>query len=278
MWDNAQDEFEREVEVLQRQRPTRRLTRYQRYLDVVEHQEQLRQRDREQTAEMATARSPDNNPLDNAQDSPPTREGSWLSERAEVTGEVLGRSREDELRGAAVNVVEAVRGTPLPVADSTRHLNSPVSGRLQDVINRRNAARELWDAAERAPPQDQWGGARPRTQRPTAFGRGGHMSRSENRLVTSPERAFNLNDDHGRFLAQRLERQARLEAEAGDNRGEVRDLQRRYDEDRAGWRRREDEMAARIVQMQRQLDALTLQQQQQQPQQQPQQVPSRPTQ
>ena len=170
MWDNVQDEFEREIQNLQRQRPARRLTRHQRYLDVLHHQEQLRQRDREDAAEMATARSPDAEARGDTRNSPPTRETSFVSERVservEVTGEVLGRSREAELRGAAASVVAAVQGTPLPVADSTRHLNSPVSERVREVINRRNAARELWDAAAREPPQDQWGGARPRTHRP----------------------------------------------------------------------------------------------------------------
>ena len=107
------------------------------------------------------------------------------------------------------------------------------------------------------------------------IGRGGHLSRAENRLVMSPERAFNVNDEHGRFLAQRLERQARLEAGAGTNVVEVRELQRRHDEDRAAWRRREDEMAARILEMQNQLEDMRLQQQQQMQQQvpQPQQLP-----
>ena len=282
MWDNVQDEFERSVEPLQRQRSGRRLTRHQRRIQA--HQEQLRNRSRENVAaEMARARSPDENPLDNANlaEEEHARAGqSWQTEE-EVTGEALGRSRDMALRGAAANVVETVRGTPLPIADSTRHVNTPASERVREVIDRRNAARELWEAAERGPPQDQWGGARPRDQQPPrAFGRGGYMSQGEMRRVASPERAFNLNDEHGRFLAQRLERQARLEGGRGrDNLVDVNELRRRHDEDRAGWRRERDEMVGQMRELREQLDAMRLQQQQppQVPdQQQPQQAPQPP--
>ena len=51
------------------------------------------------------------------------------------------------------------------------------------------------------------------------------MSRSENRLFTSPNRAFN------RFLASRLERQARLEINREADSYAERELRRRYNED-----------------------------------------------
>ena len=270
MWDNEQELFERDVEGLQRVLSGRRLTR-QRRVEAQQHQERLQPQRREIVANnMAMAMSPDENPLGN-NDLHADAEESWIPER-DITGEVLGRSREAALRGAAVNVVEAVQGTPLQLADSTRHMNSPASNRVNDVIDRRNAARELWEAAERDPPPNNRGGARPRDRRLNeVFGRGGYMSRSENRLVQSPNRAFNLNDDHGRFLAQRLERQGRLEAGRGENQQELRDLQRRYNEDREGWRRQQDDMMARMQQLQQQLDDMRLQQQQPQPQ--PQQQP-----
>ena len=265
MWDNEQELFERDVKGLQRGLSGRRLTR-QRRLEAQQHQERLQPQRRETVADnMAMAMSPDENPLGN-NDMPADAEESWIPER-DITGEVLGRSREAALRGAAVDVVEAVQGTPLQLADSTRHMNSPASNRVHNVIDRRNAARELWEAAERDPLQNHRGGARPRDRGlAEAFGRGGYMSLSENRLVQSPNLAFNLNDDHGRFLAQRLERQGRLEADRGENQQELRDLQRRYDEDRAGWRRQQDEMAEEMRQLRQQLDDMRLQQQQPQPQ------------
>ena len=275
MWDAVQDEFERGVEALQRERPNRRLTRRQRLLDAPLNQEQSQPQlplGQDQAADMAMALSPeDNNARGAVNDVQADAGESWLTERVDITGEILGRSREVALRDAAGSVLEAVRGTPMPTAESTRHMNSPASNRLRDVIDRRNAGRELWEAADRVPPQDNWGGARPRERRQThATGRGGYMSRAENRLVVSPERAFNPNDAHGRFLAQRLERQARLEAAQGfDGRVDVREIRRRHEEDRAEWRREQDELMAELREMRQQLEEMNLQEQQQPQQRQP---------
>ena len=269
MWDNIQEEFDREVEGLLGSLPERRLTRQLRRLERTHHQEQreLRTLARGDVAvEMATARSPDQgNLLGTRNDAPANGGDAWLAETVDVTGEILARSRDEELRGAAVSVLEAVRGTPLTATDASVHRNSPADLRVRNVIDRRNAGRELWEAAERDSrphSQDRWHGARPRTGQAAGFGRGGFMSRSENRLVTSPNRAFNVSDDHGRFLANRLERQARLEMNREADSYVVRELRRRYDEDRAGWRQQQDELTRTVRQMQQQLDALRLQQQQ----------------
>ena len=235
MWNAVQDEFDLEVEGLQRQRPNRRLTRLQRRTEALHHQEQssYQPEDRGDVAvEMARAMLPDDNVLGAALSVPAD---SWVTDRMDASGGALGRTQETELRGAAASIVEAVRGTPLPPVDAVRHRNSPNNSRLRDVIDRRNAARELWEAAERGTQADTWGGARPRTGR---------------------------LEERSHFLAQRLERQGLLEAERAAQNREAHEWRMRYDEERAEWRRREDEMAMRMRQMQTQLDMLRLQQQQ----------------
>ena len=243
MWAAVQEEFDLEVEDLQRERPSTRLTRLQRRTAATSHQQQTRYHtinSEDVDTEMAHALSPEEDVPGVGLRAVTDTAESWITDRGDTSGGALGRTQETELRGAAANVLEAVRGTPLPPVDAVRHRNSPNNSRIRDVIDRRNAARELWEAAERSTHTDHWGGARPRTGR---------------QVETS------------HFLAQRLERQERLEAEREAQSRDNREWRRRYEEDRADWRRREDEMAARMRQMQTQLDMLRLQQQQQQPQQ-----------
>ena len=185
---------------------------------------------------------------------------------------LLGLQQDADLRGAVASAMGAnpVGGSVL--ADSSRRTNSPVERRLRELADSRNAARNSLD------PERSWsfGGARPRTrpdvERPWREDRGRYTSRAEAQIALSPRRAFNVNDDHGRFLAQRVERMER--AEEGRDQGwrqDIRDLQRRHEDERATWRQQQDEMTRQMQDLQQRLDAINLQQQQQPQQQQQQQ-------
>ena len=163
---------------------------------------------------------------------------------------------------AVADALEAV-GTPVE-ARVARRQNSPVSDRVRQIIDRANqrpnVSREVENQGGR---QENFGGARPRTHpRTDGTGRGSFVSRTENRRVASPRRAFNVNEDHGRFLARRIERmEMRDDNREMNYRQDIREMQRRHDEERAGWHRQQEEMAQRMLQMQQQLDALRIHQQ-----------------
>ena len=190
---------------------------------------------------------------------------------------LLGLQQEADLRGAVASAMGAnpVGGSIL--ADSSRRTNSPVERRLRELADSRNAVRNSLD------PERSWsfGGARPRTrpdvERPWREDRGRYTSRAEAQIALSPRSAFNVNDEHGRFLAQRMERM-----EHGEDyrermyRQDLREQTRRYEEDRLNWRRQQeqmqrqqDDMNRQMLQMQQQLAAMRLQTQQQQNQPQP---------
>ena len=194
--------------------------------------------------------------------------------QADVTDETLmGLQQEADLRGAVASAIGETSGSVSVLADASRRTNSPVGARLREVIDRQNAWRDNVDGERSAL---SWGGARPRTRHSAdAFEREDRRygSRAESRLALSPRRAFNTQEEHGRFLAQRLERMERHE-ESRD-RVQLREQQRRYEEDRENWRRQQeqlhrqqDEMNRQMMQLQQQLASMRLQQQQQQPPQQ----------
>ena len=69
-----------------------------------------------------------------------------------------------------------------------------------------------------------------------------------------------MNDDHGRFLASRMERMERGE----DNRErfyrqDIREQQRRHEEERENWRRQQEQMQRQQDEMNRQMLHLTQQ-------------------
>ena len=165
--------------------------------------------------------------------------------------------QEAEIRGAV--------GVMPTMAESTRHRNSPVSNdRVRDLIQRRNTARD--GAVNDLDWSPRGEGARARRRMETDLvGRGSFISRVEGRLVTSPRRAFNLNDDHGRYLNDRLARveQAEVNRERAQQ-DELRDMERRHRDERDRWRRRQEESDRQIQQLQQQFAAMQAVQQQQQ--------------
>ena len=198
-----------------------------------------------------------------------TGENSWQTEQGSMQ-----QQQEHELRGAVQNVMESTtRGALGQAPDSTRHLNSPASERVREVIDRRNARLQTREMGA-SYTWEGFGGARPRTHRrqqqqqeaerpyDTPFA-GRYNNRIEDRLRQSPRRAMNTGNDHGRFLAERLERIERGE-ERRDNvhQDEIRTLRQRYEDDRAGWRRQQEDMARQMQQLQQQLDTMRLQQMQ----------------
>ena len=190
----------------------------------------------------------------------------------EATDDALqGLQQDAALRGAVANAIGDATVGVSAIADSTRRTNSPVGSRVQEIIDQRNAWR---DSVGVEGSSWHFGGARPRTRvEPDWSGRedrGRYGNRAEARMAVSPRRAFSVHEDHGRFLAQRLERMERAE-ESRDrvHRQDMRDQQRRHDEEWENWRRQQDEMARQMQQLQQQLAAVRLQQQQIQPQQPP---------
>ena len=230
---------------------------------------------------MATA-EPDDNlalQLENTQAEQQTgRALRGQGSQSDTTDEtLLGLQQDADLRGAVASAMGAnpVGGSVL--TDSSRRTNSPVERRLRELADSRNAVRNSLD------PERSWsfGGARPRTrpdvERPWREDRGRYTSRVEAQIALSPRSAFNVNDEHGRFLAQRMERM-----EHGEDyrermyRQDMREQTRRYEEDRLNWRRQQeqmqrqqDDMNRQMLQMQQQLAAMRLQTQQQQNQPQP---------
>ena len=226
---------------------------------------------------MATAAVPDDELALQLEgdDSQPQQAGRAVrgqTNRAEGTDDALmGLQQEAVLRGAVANAMSDAAGDTLVPADSTRRTNSPVGSRVRDIIDRRNAWRDSVSAES-----SNWhfGGARPRTRNEPDFGgredRQRYGGRAEARIALSPRRAFAVHEDHGRFLAQRLERMERAEESREQfHRQDLRDQQRRHDEERENWRRQQDEMARQMQQLQQQLAAVRLQQQQLQPPQPP---------
>ena len=174
---------------------------------------------------------------------------------------LMGLQQEAVLRGAVANAMSDATGDVLVPADSTRRTNSPVGARVRDVIDRRNAWR---DSVSAEGSNWHFGGARPRTRNePGREDRSRYSGRAEARIALSPRRAFAVHEDHGRFLAQRLERMERAE-ESRDrfHRQDLRDQQRQHDEERENWRRQQDEMTRQVQQLQQQMAVMRLQQQQ----------------
>ena len=269
MWENEQLQLDRELEDLRRTRPQRRITRGQRRLATSQDRDEHQENAANLTA-MAEAPegSPENNNDGVMEPERDTPERVVEEELAGAVGGVpanpaLGARREMELRGAVAGAMRA-NGTPTG-AQLGRRLNSPVSERVRDIIHRanqrQNHARDAREFEEHEGQQMNYGGARPRNRpRTDADGRGNFLSRTENRRVVSPRRAFNVHEDHGRYLARRLERMERLDDNRETNyRQDMRDMQRRHDDERALWQRQQDEMMRTMAQMQRQMDALRLQ-------------------
>ena len=268
MWENEQEQLDLELEELRRTRPQRRITRGQLRLALSQERRQ-HQENAENLTAMAEAAV--TSPEMNDGDMEPERDTPERIEEEEPAGavggvaanQVLGVRREAELRGAVAGAMRA-NGTPVG-AQNGRRLNSPVSERVRDIIHRANQrhnnAREGRDYDEYEGQQVHHGGARPRTRpRTDAEGRGNFLSRTENRRVVSPRRAFNIHEDHGRYLARRLERMERLDDNRETNyRQDMREMQRRHDDERGLWRRQQEEMTQRMAQLQQQLDAMRIQ-------------------
>ena len=226
----------------------------------------LRERELEGAAQtnMATAAPDDNLMLQLEETQTQQQAGRALrgqGSQSDVTDETLmGLQQDADLRGAVASAIGDNPGGGSVLADTTRRTNSPVGTRLRELIDRRNASRDSTEA------ERSWsfGGARPRTrpdaERAWREDRGRYTSRAEAQIALSPRSAFNVNDDHGRFLASRMERMERGE----DNRErfyrqDIREQQRRHEEERENWRRQQEQMQRQQDEMNRQMLHLTQQ-------------------
>ena len=268
MWQDEQQQLDRELEDLRRARPQAIITRGQRRLATPQEPRQHQEEALNLANMAAAAPSPENNEqqLQPERDTP---EPVDLTGQFQEGGGAVANPENAERQGVDQHgQVAGVRGleTPLgmnPPLDPT----SAAAARVREIVNRANERQNAsWagrDLEENWGPQMAFGGARPRPRnRAELAGRGGFLNRIENRQLTSPRRAYQMPEDPGRFLARRLERMERierLEDERGNrDRQEVQELRRRHEEERANWQRQQDEIAQRMAQMQQQLDALRL--------------------
>ena len=282
MWEAEQDRIVELEDLRRRQSRERVVTRGRRRLLLeLAPQQPLHQPQGAVLGAMATAAVPDDELTlqvegDGALQST-GRAVRGQGSQSEATDETLmGLQQEADLRGAVADAMGDAAGGVSVSADTSRRTNTPVGDRLRQVIDRQNAWRDNLEAERTA-----WslGGARSRTTRGSwelagQEDRGRFGSRAEARIALSPRRAFNVQEDHGRFLAQRMERLE--QPEESRDRVQLREQTRRYDEDRENWRRQQeqmrrqqDEMNRQLLQLQQQLAAVRLQQQQQQVPQQP---------